>query len=214
MNCKNNGNKAAHDHLDDCVRDLARPAHVNYTNEKELVPSHADSNKKGDALTTLSRDAWPQVLDFTLVHPCSGSGVWDSNALQNSVNRKMDKHNGAYFGLGFTFVACAVTTFGVLHQEFLRLLYILARRQAEVIVSYHRPDADFADMLGMCFAANRAKVGAAVARGMAMRALSYCKQGVRRFRVGQGLVPYGHVDQQLDIMGAPGVDVASLAPAV
>ena len=86
------------------------------------------------------------------------------------------------------------------------------RRQAEVIISFQRPDADFDNTLGVCFAANRAKVGAAIARGMAMRALSYCKQGIRRFRLGQGNIPYGHIDQQLDVMGAPGVDVASLAP--
>lgn len=209
MNCANNGKKAAHDHLDDTVCEVARPAQVNYTNNKDLVPAHDDSNQKGDALTTLTHAAKPQVLDFTLVHPYSGAGAFDDNVLQDRHKRKMDKHNNAYSLKGYSFVPCVATTYGAVQADFLRLLYILARRQAEVIITYHRPDADFDHMLGLCFAANRAKVGAAIARGMAMRALSYCKHGVRRLRC-------AHHDrlaeQGLDVLGGPGIALASLAP--
>lgn len=212
MNCKNNGKKGAHDHIDDCMSAVAKPSGVNYTNDKTLVPSHDDSNKKGDALTTLTRDAWPQVLDFTMVHPYTGNGDWIPNALRDRHNSKMAKHNRAYERQGICFVPCVVTTYGAMGAEFVRLLYILARRQAEVIITHHRPDADFNHLLGVCFSSNKAQVGVAVARGMAMRALSCTKDGYRRIRIGNlGAFP-GHLEQDLHVLGGPGVIVAALAP--
>lgn len=65
-----------------------------------------------------------------------------------------------------------LSTYGALGDEFVRLLYILARRQAEIILIHHRPDEAYIKILGTCFAAIKSKVGAAAARAMAMRALS------------------------------------------
>ena len=209
MNCKNNGKKGAHDYLDDCVCAVAKPANVNYTNDKELVPSHDDSNKKGDALLTLTRDAWKQVLDFSMVHPFTGTGTWLPNVLRDRHNAKIAKHDQAYSRQALCFVPCIVTTYGAMGAEFVRLLYVLARRQAEVIVTHHRPDSDYRHILAMCFSANRAKVGAAVAKAMAMRALSCMKDGTRRFRARSPDARY--LEQDLHILGGPGVNMDALA---
>jgi hypothetical protein len=211
MNCANSGKKGAHDHIDDCMRAVARPAHVSYTNDKNIVPSHDDSSKKGDALTTLTRDAWPQVLDFTMVHPYTGNGDWVPQALRAAHNRKMAKHNSAYERQAISFIPCVLSTYGALGDEFVRLLYILARRQAEVIIAHHRPDDDYVKMLGLCFASIKSKVGAAAARGMAMRALSCNKDGWRRIRSPSPNEFPQYVQQDLHILGGPGVNVAVLA---
>jgi hypothetical protein len=71
MTCTQCGKKAGHQHIDDVMRVAAYPACVPFTNSKTHVPTHLDSAKQGDALTTLSSDAlaWPHVLDYTMVHP-------------------------------------------------------------------------------------------------------------------------------------------------
>ena len=95
--------------------------------------------------------------------------------------------------------------------EFVRLIYVLARRQAEVIVTHHRPDSDYRHILAMCFSANRAKVGAAVAKAMVIkiRALSCMKDGTRRFRARSPDARY--LEQDLYILGGPGVNMDALA---
>ena len=210
MNCKNCGKKGAHDHVDHCMVAVAKSANVNYTNDKDLVPSHDDSNKKGDALTTLTRDAWPQVLDFTMVHPYTGTGAWIPNAVQAAHNRKMEKHNRAYERQALSFIPCVLSTYGALGDEFVRLLYILARRQAEIIINHHRPDDDYVQILGLCFAANKSKVGAAAARGMAMRALSCTKDGRRRIRSPSPNEFPQYLQQDLHILGGPGISYAAV----
>ena len=64
--------------------------------------------------------------------------------------------------------------------DFVRLMLVLAARQAEVIIAHHLPDADFVKQRGVCFANIKAQVGAACARAMA-RALSCTKNGYRKF---------------------------------
>ena len=66
-----------------------------------------------------------------------------------------------------------------LDDDFVRLLYILAMRQAENIIAFHQPEVDFKVILGQCFAGFKGQVGAACARAMAMRALSYNAHGRR-----------------------------------
>ena len=82
------------------------------------------------------------------------------------------------------FVPLVVSTYGRADADFVRLMLILAARQAEVIITNHRPDADFVKQRGVCFANIKAQVGVACARAMAMRALS-CnpgnKNGQRKF---------------------------------
>ena len=109
------------------------------------------------------------MLDFTVVHPIGPAGAWNKSALRTAYNNKMAKHDHAYRaarqGHQFSFLPCVATTFGVLGPEFLLLLYFMAHAQAEVIVTNHRPDADFKQMVGTCFGASRARIGAAFCAG-------------------------------------------------
>ena len=110
------------------------------------------------------------MLDFTVVHPLGPAGQWNKSALRTAYNNKMAKHDHAYSaarqGHQFSFLPCVATTFGVLGPEFLLLLYFMAHALAEVIVTNHRPDADYKQMVGTCFGANRACIGAALALGL------------------------------------------------
>ena len=95
-----------------------------------------------------------------------------------------------------------MTTYGYLDDEFVRLLYILAMRQAENIIAFHRPEVDFKVILGQCFAGFKGQVGAACARAMAMRALSYNTHG-RRVLAALAVSRPQRRDQRLHINEAP-----------
>jgi hypothetical protein len=196
------------------VQAVARPALIGYTDNGNQVPPHADSNKKGDALLNLSHGI-DLVLDFTVVHPIGPGGGWNESALRTAYNNKMAKHDHAYSaarqGHQFSFLPCVATTFGVLGPEFLRLLYFMAHAQAEVIVTNHRPDADFEQMVGTCFGASRARIGAALARGLGIRALSYTRYGFRRCP-NHAAAFSAFVEQDLHMLdGGSGVDLNAMA---
>ena len=89
----------------------------------------------------------------------------------------MAKHDHVNALQSITFVPCVTTTYGYLEDDFVRLLYILAVRQAENIITFHWPEVDFKIIQGQCFAGFKGQVGAACARAMAMRALSYNAHG-------------------------------------
>ena len=48
------------------------------------------------------------------------------------------------------FVPLVVDTYGRAQADFVRLMFVLAARQAEVIITHHRPDADFVQQRGVC----------------------------------------------------------------
>ena len=73
----------------------------------------------------------------------------------------MAQHNHAYAQQSIVFVPCVTTTFGYLEDDFVRVLDILAVRQAENIIAFHRPEADFKVIQGQCFAGFKGQVGAA-----------------------------------------------------
>ena len=204
MTCTQCGKKSGHQHIDDVMRVAAYPACVPFTNSKTHVPTHLDSAKQGDALTTLSSDAlaWPHVLDYTMVHPLNTDGSWNLNAVSEAYKNKMRKHDRAYNQQNIAFVPCVVTTYGYLDDDFVRLLYILAMRQAENIIAFHRPEVDFKVILGQCFAGFKGQVGAACARAMAMRALSYNTHG-RRVLAALAVSRPQRRDQRLHINEAP-----------
>ncbi len=51
------------------------------------------------------------------------------------------------------------------------LLYVLAKKQAETVHVHKRPFTHIEHLFGLFFAQSRARIGAAVARGMALRAM-------------------------------------------
>ena len=182
MNCDNAGTKGAHDHLDDSMAAITKPSCTNWSNNKDIVPTHVNSNEQGDALANLTNGNKIHVFDFTIVHPYNGKGEPKPNVIRDAYNAKKAKHAHAYhIQQGMQFVPLVVDTYGRAQADFVRLMFVLAARQAEVIITHHRPDADFVQQRGVCFANIKAQVGAACARAMAMRALSCTKNGYRKF---------------------------------
>ena len=89
MVCRNSGMKGAHDHIEDEFVSVTRPAHIQCTSSKSIVPKHADSNHQGDILITLSPANRPFVLDVSVVHPYTGSGVFEVDAPQHACDEKI-----------------------------------------------------------------------------------------------------------------------------
>jgi hypothetical protein len=97
MNCTFSSKSAGHQHVEDTFAKAARSACVECTTSKTQVPTHLDSNKQGDALINLSKNAdasqdWKNVLDFTIVHPFSATGEFKYSATTMTYNKKMQKH--------------------------------------------------------------------------------------------------------------------------
>ena len=82
--------------------------------------------------------------------------------------------------IGFAFAPCIMTTYGQMDAHLLRLLYILAKKRAHLVHVHHRPLCDVEVLFGRFFAQSRARLGAAVARGMALRALGSSMLGVSK----------------------------------
>ena len=82
----------------------------------------------------MSHGARKLVLDFTVIHPSSGSteAKWNKNALAWKVRDKWNRHGPAYAVLSLAFAACAMTTYGQMDAHLLRLLHIFARKRAEM----------------------------------------------------------------------------------
>jgi hypothetical protein len=146
-------------------------------------PSRRVSSVIGDALCNLSSDSRPLVVDFTVVHPRSGTrnvGEWNAAALANASRKKWTQHGPAYAVIGYAFAPCAMTTYGQMDADLLRLLHILAKKRAELVHVNHRPLCSVDSLFGTFFSQSRARLGAAVARGMALRALGTSVHGVSK----------------------------------
>ena len=203
MVCRNSGMKGAHDHIEDEFVSVTRPAHIQCTASKSIVPKHADSNHQGDILTTLSPANRPFVLDVSVVHPYTGSGVADKGKpLETAYKDKVTKHKQAYESQGYYFLPIIGSTYGQQHDDFIRLQYIVANAQAEYVVKYLQPHKDFKILTGYCFAGIKGRIGAAFARALAYRALSCTKDGLRRHYAAYGPAIQA-ANQRLDLPVAP-----------
>ena len=194
--------KGAHDHIEDEFVSVARAAHIQCTASKSIVPKHADSNHQGDILITLSPANRPFVLDVSVVHPYTGSGVFEVDATKKTYTEKNTKHRQAYDSQGYYFLPTIGTTYGRLHEDFIRLQYIVANAQAEYVVKYLQPHKDFKMLAGYFFAGIKGRVGAAFARALAYRALSCTKDGLRRHYAAYGPASQA-ANQRLDLPVAP-----------
>ena len=83
----------------------------------------------------------------TVIHPRAGTGStpgqWNSLALEFPVLDKWNRHGNNYAVISFAFAPCVATTYRHLHAHLLLLLYILARRQAELVHTHDKPLVDF-----------------------------------------------------------------------
>ena len=143
-------------------------------------------------------------------HPYSGSGVHKPSAIQDAYASKVNTHEQAYESQGYSFLPIIGSTYGQLHDDFVRLQYVIANAQAEYIIQHCLPHKDFKILAGYCFAGIKGRIGAALARALAYRALSCTKDGRRRH-----YIAYGHRDQaanqRLDLPAQPHVYAPVLA---
>jgi hypothetical protein len=164
------------------VAELARKSGVPYTDKS--IPRHLTTDKVGDALLNLSPASRKLIVDYTVVDPVVGSltspGAWNANALANKEQGKCNHHLHAYSVLEFAFALCAATTYSQLHVDLLHLLYIFPRRRAEDTHVRYQPYTPVEYLFSLYFAQGRAQVGAALARGMALRTLGCSLFGVSK----------------------------------
>ncbi len=82
--------------------------------------------------------------------------------------------------IGYAFAPCVMTTYGQIHGHLLRLPYVLAKKQAETVHVHKRPFTHIEHLTGLFFAQSRARIGAAVARGMALHAMGCSLMGISK----------------------------------
>jgi hypothetical protein len=203
MTCaKTSSFHAAHAQLAEAFADTARKSGVPYTDKN--VPRHLTTDKVGDALINLSNDGRQLILDYTIAHPVHGTQAgldpgklnWNDKVLNQKVKHKLNRHGRHYAVLGFAFAPCVMTTYGQIDAHFLRLLYILAQKRAELVHVQYRPSTPIERLFGAFFAQGRARLGAAVARGMASRALGCSSMGVSKVFL-RHIAPTRYQDQTL-----------------
>ena len=181
---KTSSYQAAHTQLAAAFAELARRASAPYTDKN--VPRHLTTDKVGDALIDLSGDSTQLILDFSITHPIlgtrstTGTLKWNDKVLAQKAKDKWNKHGRNYAVIGYAFAPCVMTTYGQIHGHLLRLLYVLAKKQAEAVHVHKRPLTNIDYLFGLFFAQSRARIGAAVARGMALRALGCSLMGVSK----------------------------------
>jgi hypothetical protein len=73
-----------------------------------------------------------------------------------------------------------MTTYGQIHGHLLRLLYVLAKKQAETVLVHERPFTHIEHLFRLFFAQSRARIRAAVARGMALSVMGCLLMGVSK----------------------------------
>jgi hypothetical protein len=176
--------QAAHSQLAAAFAELARRAGAPYTDKN--VPCHLTTEKVGDALINLSGEAKQLVLDFSITHPvlgaCSANGTmrWKDKVLAQKAKDKWNKHGRNYNVIGYAFAPCVMTTYGQIHGHLLRLLYVLTKKQAETVHVHKQLFTHIEHLFGLFFAQSRARNRAAVARGMALRAMGCSLMGVSK----------------------------------
>ena len=140
------------------------------------VPSHRHSRQKADLYLCellLGREQRPVVADISICHPVTGTdGEWKDNVMMVRAREKIRKHQGAYAtdANPAHFALLIATTYGVLHEDFLRTLWLVADKTLEHChtVGEVREGPAARDYRWNIFTRLRARASAAVARQTAM----------------------------------------------
>jgi len=127
---------------------------------------------------------WHVIIDVTLrsefhgscidpVRNAEASYVYPNGAIDAAVKSKLDNYHHDYSARNFLFLSAVMTTSGRISGDFLRLLYILAHRQAaNFFTRMGIPDPSskaYKQRRGMYFYYNGAAIGLACAQATAMR---------------------------------------------
>jgi hypothetical protein len=195
MNCSRWAQfKTGHNLLSQTLNTVAKNGGLSFDNTPTGVPTHpgwsgdGTCRRQADACVLLPNDGLTGpsqrvevVMDFTIVHPRHATGSWKPDALDSAAKSKRVFHEQPYRGLGYVFVPAASTTYGHLHHEFVRLLFLMASRQAKHILTFDSPDSflSFKQIRGMCFSRMKSAVSFAVAKGMVMRAFGVPCHNIR-----------------------------------
>ena len=117
-----------------------------FVSDPRRVPSINDENSKGDAVSWLDRDiiepashlgqevsaTTPTVIDVTVVHDFNKDHNFKPNAADVSARVKDLKYRSAYLReRNMAFIPLAVTSMGLIHPEFLRLLWKASTHAAQ-----------------------------------------------------------------------------------
>jgi hypothetical protein len=172
-----------HDAVLEGIIDAARSIGVGSTTHSRQVPTHHHSKKKGDVIFDIKLKSDMRIIgDLSICHPVSGRpsgvtplGTWMGTTMQSRFSAKSKKHRAAYEAQLLHFVPLIVSTFGVLHEDFLRLLWILTSesRGSGLAVGEVREAGPGAGHRQMLFAKMRARVAVLVAKSAAMRFAGY-----------------------------------------
>jgi hypothetical protein len=107
-----------------------------------------------------------EIVDVTMVY----HGTDTLTVLKRAHQGKMEKHHRAYNCRGYTFVPFVTTTGCKLHTEAKRFLSFLAIRMAQIQIAFRPSERDFEELVDLNTARVHSVVGAAIAKGMALRA--------------------------------------------
>lgn len=212
MSCsKHSSYKTAHNHIVAQFVSVTVPTGAPVSSKATDVPCHPDSNKQADIICTPLEDFDTIAFDVTLVHPRTirpneHTAVWNDNALRTKERAKITKHREAYRQLPkeqggpFTFVPLAATTYGRMGDDFLRSLWLLARRETATTIAFERKDGDWNLLFGRFFGRIKARMHAAIAKAAVLRALGVklnIKEHSRLFRIRHELLNHD-LDIQLE----------------
>ena len=116
----------------------------------------------------------PPPGDVSICHPVTGAGgEWKDKVMTGRAQVKIQKHQGAYASNANPahFTPLIATTYGVLHEDFLRTLWLVADKTLEHChtVGEVREGPAARDYRRNIFTRLRARALAAVARQTAMR---------------------------------------------
>ena len=146
------------------------------------IPSHRHSKKKADIVFDLLVNGREAVGDVTVYHPFTGvisgpdsRGSWQANLERARFNHKKQKHQGPYAGMNLHFLPLVVSTFGVLQDDFLRLLWLATSASGGSGLSVGEVrEHKGSDVRQMLFSKMRSRISVAAARSCAMRYDAFC----------------------------------------
>jgi hypothetical protein len=176
-----NSSTRGHDLIVNSVVDLSKSCGVPCSANRRTVPSHTHTNHRGDLIFAIKATSrFSDIIgDVTMCHPALGNpsdpshiGTWQGDALTQRFSAKRSKHQKAYENQDLLFLPLVISTFGVLHPDFLRLLWILADKASSATdVGEVRTGSIYQTPRQLIFHKLHARVSIAAAKATVMRAL-------------------------------------------
>jgi hypothetical protein len=126
--------KAGHEFVVQSIADVTRACGLACSGESRYVPSLPNNARsKGDLIFHKQVGTFHNIVaDFTVTHPFvggyTGQAIYGDlkDQSEDRYRAKRRKYDAAYTSLHSLFVPLVATTYGVLHPEFLRLLWALS----------------------------------------------------------------------------------------